>query len=343
MKVIMGSNDNQWFLNRSYIVDSSYDFQTLYLCSRDGTTVDGLWLKKKGVKKKSVVLALVGHFQSEHTYLSNSQQAFYKLFNTDIIFINPRNYSQHAGIKANGINDIVSDISAFSDFASQKYKHMILYGMCGGVPFMTMAAEQLELEKKSYKVIVDRFSDSYSNIYSARTINRNSKLYNQTDFIKFKNTLKKDFKILSYFPDFSFNLFLKLFSYGMLMTKESLMMVLGLQFSLADILKNIPFEKRLILQAKSKKIIGEDTPHYTDRVVHPLDDMRHAFKARRHQKRIVLKNLSNVCLDVAVILPAETSIYLHMMKLSEIFRACLHTIDNEKLKIFRCDLFEQRG
>lgn len=332
MDVIMGSNNKHWYLDPTIKPDKTYDFQTHYLQSADGTTVDGLWVKKKGEKKKTVVLALIGHFQTENQYLSSSFGNYYDLFNTDIIFINPRNYSQHAGIKAISIEDIVSDVIAFADFASHKYKHIILYGMCGGVPFMTLAAKRLEDEGRDFKLIVDRFSDSYSTIFNKKTLRRGFDLMTSGDTLNLKRNLEKYNKVIQYIPDFSFNLFLNMYLYALSITRQSVIIYLGLNFSLADILMTIAMEKILILQAKSHKISGESVPEYTDLIIHPDHDMRHAFKERRHQQRVVLKKLAAVSLDIAVSIPRDSKVHKHLMSLFKIFTTCLHTIDNEKLK-----------
>lgn len=332
LEVVMKSNNKHWLLDISNSLNKTYDFQTHYLQSRDGTTIDGLWVKKKGKKKKTVVLALVGHFQTEHSYLSDMFIRFYEFFNTDIIFLNPRNYSQHAGVKATRIEDVVSDVLAYTDFADKQYKHIILYGMCGGAPFMTLAAEKLEKTPISYKVIIDRFTDSYSTFANKKTIERGMALAG-TDTTSLKRGLERYVTPLRYMPDFSFNLLLNLSLHALSMTRQSLIMYLGMNFSLVDRLKTIPFEKRLVLQAKSKKIPGKSVPEYTDLIVHPEHDMRHAFKDTRHQKRVILKQLSYACLTIALKLPQSSTIYHELMRLSKIFTACLQTIDNEKLKL----------
>lgn len=331
MELIMKSNNNHWLLDPSNQLDKTYDFQTQYLESSDGTTIEGLWVKKKGEKKKTVVLALVGHFQTEHSYLVNDFSRFYDLFNTDIIFLNPRNYSQHAGVKATCIDDIVGDVVDYANFANKKYKHIILYGMCGGAPFMTLAAEQLEKKDRSYKVILDRTADSYSTFFK-NTLQRTLEMDSAKDKTSIKKELERYIKPLTYMPNFSFNLFLSLSLSAFSILRQSLIMYLGLNFSLANRLKAIPAEKRLMLQAKSKKIPGKKEPEYTDIIVHPDDDMRHAFKETRHQKRIILKALTASCLSIAIKIPHEKSIHKQFMLLSEIFTACLHAIDNEKLK-----------
>lgn len=289
-------------------MSEDYKITRVILPSEDGVLVDGLHIHKRGHSKKQIVLALVGHFESTHTYITKSLVKFCHLFG-DVIFINHRNYSDLSSTMARSIDDLAKDVVAFARFYQGK-KHIRLYGMCGGSVAMIPAALLLEKENIPYKLIIDRFFTHY------------------TDSIHFKRAVmlsriaditKQSISLLPLVAMVWVHLFLVMLSFFIRKNTD-----------FGKLIKSIPDEKLLILQAKPS--IKESTyPEYSDHFIHPDNNIRTAYKDIRKEKKLILKKLADECRYIAHCFHTYSSMRIIFINMTICFSAYLRIISDEKL------------
>ncbi len=70
------------------------------------------------------------------------------LFQTDVLYLNHRNYSARSTRLANNASELANDVISFVHYYLQR-KRIVLYGMCGGAATMTLVADQLS-KKESH-------------------------------------------------------------------------------------------------------------------------------------------------------------------------------------------------
>ena len=149
---------------------SELSIQKIILSAADGTILDGLYVGEKNETSKTLVLSLIGHFASEHTYLANNIYKFQDLFDSDMVFINHRNFSFRSNKLACHPMDLANDIVSFVKYFKQR--DIVLYGMCGGAAQMLLAAKILSEQNIRYKIIIDRFASRYIDFIDYKTQKR---------------------------------------------------------------------------------------------------------------------------------------------------------------------------
>jgi hypothetical protein len=105
------------------------------------------------------------------------------------------------------------------------------------------------------------------------------------------------------------------------------------------ILAGLPKNDVMVLQARSGKRADNETPVYTDMLVHPENDLRNVLKQRRHADKVILKEMANRCFEIYRWLEACNNAS-HMESIRGIFLAlklffdnCIQLIADEKLLI----------
>lgn len=290
-----------------------YAIQKILLPAQDGTIIDGLYAKKH-LTSRIIVLAIIGHFQAEHHYLSGYITHFADLFGEDIVFINHRNYSFRSNKFAVSSNDFANDIVSFAEYFKKKNRNIVLYGMCGGGVHAILAAGLLRQKNISFKLIVDRFFCKYTNFLEFKTMKRLVDL-DQRAANPFNNISINTFILLFLILSF----FIRLLC---LMTKNNT--------HFGDKLILIPEEDVLVLQVKGKKHQAGKEPIFTDFYVHPQNDMRHFLKEGRHKNKVILKIARQYCQDMAS-LSTFSEVKAILVELANFFEKGLILIENEKL------------
>ncbi len=310
-----------FYLSNSSFTDNKFHIQNILVEANDGIVLHSLKVTNIHSISKRVVLALIGHFPNEDGYISLLATKFCDLFNAETVFINHRNYSQRSAKLAESIDQIAVDIVCFANYFKNQNKEIFLYGMCGGSAHMILAA-QLLLPTTKFKLIIDRFSCEYIQFMDAKTFKRNvilnidpNKPLNRIELLftsRFVNLL---------YPAYLFYMFVA----------KSLLILTNNNRNFGDIVKKIPEENVLILQAKSKKPKESQEPIFTDLIVHPQNDIRNAIKQRRKNNKLVLKNLTLICKKIVCCFPSGSDTATVFHKLSDYFLDCLKLIQNENL------------
>ncbi|KTD32306.1 hypothetical protein Lmor_2244 [Legionella moravica] len=308
----------------------SYKF---LLPGHDGVLLEGVQLRHKEKNFDTTVLVLVGQVPIEHVYINQIQQNLPDFFNAEVILINHRNFSLHSSKRADRLQDIALDIISFAKHAVSPEKSLVLYGMCGGAGPMILAAERLMNQQIPFKIIIDRFAESYSSFLSYKTLKRRMGLQQQ---------------ITHEVPC------LPLFLWVLLDIAAYWLIVFALYCARTPnrfdvIVHQIPDADLLILQAKgpktlqppffkilkpdSPKVLSELRPAYIDFVVHPDHDLRTTFKKQRDQKKLVLKTLKRDSLKLAYSATCFPFLESVFQRFSDFFDGCLQSISNEKLTL----------
>ncbi len=291
----------------------------------DGIVLEGLSVKGRKKTTNTVVLALIGHFQTEHHYLNASFHEFQELFGTELVLINHRNYSNRSNKFANSAEEIAKDVIAFVNHFRQKNKKIVLYGMCGGAAHMVLAAHMMSNQKIPFKLIVDRFSQKYINFVDFKTLSRarDFSISNGQDCLRLLPGYQYCPSLMPYLLILLFLLLFILAKTALVITKTNI--------DFAKLVRRIPEEGLLILQAKGEKIAALKKPFFTDIVVHPENDMRAAVKDKRKYRKTILKNLCDHCLHAAGQAVFSTEMQKIFLQLFQCFDQCLQLISNEKL------------
>lgn len=286
-----------------------------YLCTKyflrtaDGMLLDGFYVKRKKTSSRYLVLILMGHFQAENKHVWESIVATHKLFDTDVFFINHRNYALRSAKKAISIDELAQDVITFATHFYGKRKKIVLYGMCGGAAHMILAAQKLTAHQRSFKLILDRFSRKYLDWSDYKSY----QLRKEADRIPtVSNTIRH------------------------LLTFLILLLVwpiLKLDINFGKIIQQLPEEDVLVLEARGKKHERTRKTYLFDYFVHPKNNLRAALKEKRLYKKALLQNLKEQSMDIAINerTPAELHILFH--ELSRHFDLCLQLISNEKLTL----------
>ncbi|HAU1150699.1 TPA: hypothetical protein JBI12_01930 [Legionella pneumophila] len=291
----------------------------------DGIVLEGLSVKERKKTTNTVVLALIGHFQTEHHYLNASFHEFQELFGTELVLINHRNYSNRSSKFANSAEEIAKDVIAFVNHFREKNKKIVLYGMCGGAAHMILAAHMLLKQKIPFKLIVDRFSQKYIDFVDFKTLSR------ARDFsISNGQDCSRLLPGYQYCPSLMPYLLILLFLLLFILVKTALV-ITKTNIDFAKLVRMIPEEDLLILQAKGEKIADLREPLFSDIIVHPENDMRAAIKDKRKQKKTIIKNLCGHCLHAAGQAVFSTEMQKIFLQLFHCFDQCLQLISNEKL------------
>lgn len=305
-------------------LDNNHKSQKIFIQARDGVILEALLVKNKQSLSNTVILLLVGHFQSEHQYLSESFDSFHRLFNNDIVFINHRNYSPRSGRFATSPYEIADDIVEFVNYFDQKRKNIILYGMCGGSAHMILAANRLTIKKIPFKLIVDRFFCQYSQSLDFKSTYRHHTYYKKYIAPKYDSLL------LASFHEAKIMLFLLQFLLLSLLLKI-ILLAGNIKINFAEKIRLIPENDLLLLQARSKKCVGAIEPECTDLFVHPKNELRYSIKDRRQKNKIILKKLVTDCQQVAYLEIGTNEMQQIFLQLADCFKQYIQLIDNEKL------------
>ncbi|MFC7781017.1 alpha/beta hydrolase family protein [Legionella taurinensis] len=325
-KLITANFNQSFFFPMAASQTKTHLVEKLFIQARDGIVLEGLSVKEKNKKNKTVVLALIGHFQAEHSYLNTSFYSFQALFDTQLVIINHRNYSRRSNKFAAHPQELAEDVVAFARYFVKKKQRVVLYGMCGGAAHMILAANSLLNQKIPFKLIADRFSQRYIDFADYKTLSRAR---------NHMNTLPGGFQLrgLTAFyqnPFFVYCLTVFLFTILFLLSKSALALTKA-TLDFGQLIQAIPETDRLILQAKGKKSAPGHEPTFTDMIVHPQNDLRHAVKEKRKQRKSLLNNLAENCLKAAGNAVFSQEIQAIFLQLSQRFHQCLELISNEKL------------
>ncbi len=312
--------------DRINLKDVDNSIRKVLIKSEVDNVIDGFLVKHKG-GRRTVVLALTGHFQAESNYIANGFFLLKKVFGADTFFLNHRNFSTRSVKWATTENDIVMDILSAVKYLRLSYDHVVLYGMCGGAAHMIMAAHRLHQENLSFKLIVDRFPAKFYHFIDPKTMVRMG-----VHDIHWRYTRK----------DLSANQLIMLivlmpvmvaFYLSLTLLARSFLYLSEMDIDFSRLLKEIPDENVMVLQAKSRKYYYANKSHRVvgDLVVHPLNDARYHLKDRRSNKKNILKNLFDKTADLkrAIMFDEEVAYVVNLF--SECFSNCLLLIDNEKL------------
>lgn len=295
-----------------------YQIQKIFVPADDGIIIDGLQVKLNHVTSNTMVLALVGHFATESHYISGHVTKYRNLFGNDIVFINHRNYASRSAKQADSLERLADDVVCMAKYYQNKYRHIALYGMCGGSAHIIMAAQRLMRLHIPFKMIIDRFPQKYTHFVDSKTLLRSCK-YNKMELFpgRFQGWANSPYFV----PTFKMLHFLAYhLAKGALMLADS-------NKDFGKIIQELPSEDVLVLQAKSKKQVK---PMCIDVVVHPDNDMREAFKDKRKVNKNILKRLRSHCELIRVCFINKV-MRKTFGELAYIFTECLALIDDEKL------------
>lgn len=306
--------------------ESPLKINKLFIQAKDGTILDGLMIENTSQPSNVKILALIGHFQVEHNYFSNCLVRFQQMFGHDMVFINHRNYSMRSVRYAKTTEELAHDVVEFAEHFASRNNQVVLYGMCGGAAHVILAADILKKKNIHCKVILDRFFITYSSCLDIKTMMRAmyAELVN-----KFHNN-KYKFIINLLYSSVVFSYLLLILTLG----RRILLRFANADLDFRNIVRQLSENNILVLQAKSKKRIGESFPKFTDLFVHPKNDMRFALKDKRHQNRKTLKELNEQCERLRMLLRSKSDMVNVFIKLADHFKKCLELIDNEKLTTF---------
>lgn len=304
--------------------------QKVFVPSDDKVILDALYIKNTLTPKKTLIIALIGHFQVEHYYIARAVHDFYKFFEEDMLFINHRNYAVRSANLAVNTRELSGDVVAFFNHYRNQYENIVLYGMCGGAATMILAAQTLTKKNVKYKLIVDRFFSQYNNCFDIKTVKRAwqviAPIYREHSLplVRFMRSTPGYVMLLIIFMIFAAILRLML-----LLSRNDM--------HFGKIIASLPAEDVLILQVKGVKQADKSYPLDTDLFVHPANDLRKAVKPRRHDIKEIFKHLR----DNALIISQECELTQaqNIVKLRNLFfnihlffNASLQLINNEKLK-----------
>lgn len=323
---VITENFNQVFFFPLPATLTTHSVEKLLIPAKDGVILEGLSIKEKGKQNKTVVLALIGHFQAEHYYLSSSFYAFQDLFDTQLVLINHRNYSNRSNQFASHPLELADDVVAFAHYFRERNKALVLYGMCGGAAHMILAAHRLLNQKIPFKLILDRFSQQYSDFADYKTLSRmRNHLHplSQKQHFSWLPTFCQTPLIIHFLTVLIFITLYIVLKSTLHITKSAI--------NFGQLLQAIPESDRLILQAKGRKTAPSNQPVFTDLIVHPQNDLRQAVKEKRNQRKSLLNSLAEHCLKAAghaVFSPELQQIFIQLFQR---FHQCLELISNEKL------------
>ncbi|ASQ44647.1 hypothetical protein [Legionella clemsonensis] len=306
---------------------SQYELKHIFVKNDNGIILDALHVSKIGVHSKTVVLMQFASMRPEEFYLFYNLENYYKLFNTDVVFIKNRNASSRSSQAALHSAEVAQDIIAFVNHY-KKQANIVLYGMCGGAPHMIVAAESLCKQKIPYKLIVDRFASSYSNFYQLHTVVRF--LWFNTHFIKDRPDVgkPKKFQALAMFFLLITPLMLILSTLARPLFKLSKETI-----NYGNIVRSLPESDVLILQGKEKKEV-DDNALSIDFAIPTINSLRYAVKDLRQLKKNTLFILQQKSLNLSLHFATDYfDLTIVFTRYADFFKTCLKLISNEKLTL----------
>ncbi len=292
----------------------------LIIPAEDGTLLEATYIKRNNAAPtKEVTLCLIGHFSAEDHYLADNQHSLYNLFDHDIVLVNHRNYSKHAAKVAENHDDFANDVIAIAKYFEKQKKRISLYGMCGGAPIMTLAAKKMHDEGKQVKLIIDRAFSQYSNFLSTKTIERAVSVIPVNEASIFKSQHPYLYRLCIGPLQHVMNL-------AWTVTQH--------QTNFRDMVRELPEENVMLLEAKSSRRKEHSEPLNLDIYIHPEDNMRMAFKDKRRQHKITLRKLVMICTELQD-QSSELNLNLtsYFSNLITFFKNCINLIDDEKLQL----------
>lgn len=314
-------------------VEPNYLYQKIFVKAHDGLLLDGLYLKKHASSSPTLVLILIGRGQPDSFGIVSLASTFLELFGHDICLIKHRNYSYVANKQASSIHQLAQDVVSFVDYFRTN-KQIVLYGHCGGAAHMILAANLLREQQIPFKLIVDRFAAKYSDVFDFKTQIRSR------DHL-LKNPLAMhptEYRLLKLYPLFLLLWFI-FFCIGRLtlyQTKSNI--------DFAAIIRDLPPDDVLILQAKSEKIAGQIERLNTDMLIHPANHLRTTIKDQRQEHKLILNTLKNHCTYMSSCIE-DATLKNTLMEFASQFHRTLGLINDEKLKILyppdnTCDIHD---
>src|SRR3990167_1981750 len=286
----------------------------IFLTAKDGTILEAIYYKKSQQPTQAVTIAMKAPFQAEFIHTSSSMAEFMKMFDTDVVFVNHRNYSVRSGRHAQSLDDVAGDIKVFADHFYNLGHDIKLYGMCGGAPGLILAAKQLLNQKVPYKLILDRTFDSYVDVFSLKNV------------IHFMNVHQASLpeELFTYYV-------LKLISlvgpYTETHTRSSLAKV---DENLGEILMSLPEYDVMTLQGKSS---DPQSPICEDKFISSDINIRGTIKNRRHQRKEMLKELSQLAKSIAQDFNDNPRMHAIFTSFEQCFVNGLRLIDDEKMRL----------
>lgn len=287
----------------------------IFINASDREVIDGFYVTQNNVESSTVVIALVGHFPAEQTYIYTAFDDFLKLFGSDLFFVNHRNYSSRSATAASDLIDLTQDVVSVVNYFRKKNKQIVLYGMCGGAAQMILAAHYLTDHNVRYKLIIDRFPQKYNHFFDYKTLSR------KVDFFASE---QPSLQIIYYLFGIIVLTLISLVAYLLLRLTNS-------NVNFGDIVKSLPQEDVLVLQAKGVKDHNTQSRNVTDIIVHPENDMRQALKDIRHQRKSMLQELIQRCSAINVDSYCPDYFKDTFIRIQECFKLMLQLIKNEKL------------
>jgi hypothetical protein len=288
-----------------------YIIQKILLPARDGVILDGLYIHKKDNLENRIFLSLIGTFPCEFSYISKNASSLYELFSNPILLMNHRNYSARSTHYTDSIEILAEDVLDFFDYFYRQKKQIVLYGMCGGSAQIIIAAKILADKKLPFKLIIDRFANTYLDFVSLKTQLRHFK------FISYLSWQQKCFLLFIYF------------------LATILLPIRNLNPHFNKLIQHVPKNDVLVLEAKSKRIVGKREPLVSDLTIHPENNIRNTFRERRHQEKKILKKMVflSIEIDNLCVVSSSSPLATAFKKLSVYFLECIKLMDNEKLQV----------
>lgn len=311
--------------NEAHTEFLSFDMYKFLLPAQDGMILEGVRIRPKGKESNVVVLALFAQFQAEHNFINLFNGEISRLFNTDVVLINHRNFSLHSSKRAETMHDIALDIVSFVRYFADCGKSVVLYGHCAGAGAMLLASHHLMARHIPFKIIVDRFAARYTSFLEYKTIKRGSDwLRNNPDgllteaYTQFLPRL-----VVMIYLSYLLSLFI--------------LYITQTPCRFDNIINRIPETDLLILQAKGPKVLpsesGEPKPRFEDMLIHPDNDLRRAVKTQRMQRKVLLKTLKENGVLLSGMVEFFPEMKLLFQQVTAFFDDCLQCVSNEKLTL----------
>lgn len=295
---------------KDFVLRNTSPIHKFFLPADDGTILDGLYFTASQ-PSDSVVIAVIGHFQAESGYLMNFSSSLCTTFGSDVILANHRNYAIKAASSAISAQQLGDDIAVFARHFAKTGKRICFYGMCGGVPHVTLATKKLGELGIGYKVIFDRFAQNY---LQTQYLPNTYRYWRLTSWERADGSSKQISSIAGLGLLVSFAIIC-----------NGILRVSHYDTDCTDQIRKIPENNLLILEAKASK---HSMRTETDEFVHPDYSLRNVIKDICQRRKSLLKKLIQ---DSESISASSSALQPIFQKMSLFFRLFLQQIHDEKL------------
>jgi len=321
MKIVFGPREVHALFPHYY---NHMQIKHLFIPNELGELLDGYLFKKEKNKKGSVVLYLFNQMVPEHPYIFLNASAYNNLFNADVFFLKTRDKSLRTQTMPTTVENLSQDILAVAHFFQERGQQIILYGLCGAVAPMVHAAKQLHKEGKSFKLIADRFADSFNNIASPKNSVRMFKMcFREARQTNTSSSRKLLFFILAFLLAPATVLLIYLSAFFLLP------LIKGRQ-NYGDYIRALPMQNILALQARGPKRIG-NAPRVGDVIIPTKHELRKSTSVRRKQQKFLLLSLSQSVSEIISYLEISCPMWQPLVNFRYFFGEVIKLIENEKL------------